>query len=135
MSANHQRERTRPRDPLDPDFLRRAEQIASQYRLILQVDDRGTYRGSALEMPRVFDHGTTPDECVRRMREALTVTVAALLEAGKTPPLPLRQARRDEQINVRVSAEEKVLLEAAARQSGFRSVSDYIRRRAIEGAA
>ena len=34
---------------------------------------------------------------------------------------------RSEQMNIRLFAEEKALLEAAARKLGYRSISDYVR--------
>lgn len=120
---------------IDPELYNRAREIAQRYRLLLEVNGRGAYVGSALELPRVIASGATPNECEHETRELLTAAVATLLQAGKTPPPPCSLQRRDEQINIRVSSEEKVRLEAVARQNGFRSVSDYIRRRALEGAA
>lgn len=128
--------RTKPAfPPLDAETIERARAIAEQYRLLLDVDEQGVHLVTAMEMPRVLASAKTLDECVRKSREMLTVAVASLLRAGKSPPLPSSVQRRDEQINIRVSSEEKVRLEAVARQNGFRSVSDYIRRRALDGAA
>jgi hypothetical protein len=43
---------------------------------------------------------------VRATREALTVTVATLLESGQTPPPPASENKRTEQVNVRLTLEE-----------------------------
>jgi hypothetical protein len=78
-------------------------------------------------MPFVMNDGKTPDECVRATREALTTAVATLLESGEVPPSPASQHKRTEQINVRVTPEEKLVLEEAARSRGFRGIGDYVR--------
>ncbi len=57
-------------------------------------------------MPLVMSDGKTPDACVRATREALTVTVATLLESGQTPPPPASENKRTEQVNVRLTLEE-----------------------------
>jgi len=64
--------------------------------------------------------------------EATTLAVATLLESGEHPPAPARDGNREHQMNIRLTAEEKLALEAAARQRGFRSVSDYVRHAALE---
>lgn len=80
-----------------------------------------------------MDDGKTPDECVKRTQEAMAVAVAVLLERGQTPPLPVSEARRSEQINVRLTQEEKLLMEHSARARGFRGISDYLRSLALGG--
>ena len=112
--------------PFDADILRRARQIADSYQIVIQSED-GDYYGRGLEMPYVMNDGKTPDECVKATREALTVAVAYLLESGKAPPPPASEQTRSEQINIRVTTEEKLLLEEAARSRGFRGISDYVR--------
>ena len=54
-----------------------------------------------------------------------------MLEEGQSPPPPASEGVRTEQVNIRFSAEEKLALETAARQHGFRSVSDYVRAAAL----
>ncbi|HEX4125730.1 MAG TPA: type II toxin-antitoxin system HicB family antitoxin [Tepidisphaeraceae bacterium] len=112
--------------PFPPAILERARRIAADYQIILQTED-GEYYGRGLELPFVMSDGKTPDECVRATREALAVAIATALEAGKSPPSPASRRQRTEQINIRVSPEEKLLLEEAARSSGFRGISDYVR--------
>jgi hypothetical protein len=46
---------------------------------------------------------------------------------------PAIEGKRDGQLNIRMSAEEKLILDAASRRRGYASVSDYIRSVAIAG--
>ena len=119
--------------PFDPEILRRAKAIVDQYQIILQFED-GEYYGRGLEMPNVMNDGKTPDECVKKTREILTTAVAYMLETNQTPPSPASEGLRTEQVNVRLTAEEKLLLEEAARTKGFRGVSDFIRSTTLEHA-
>ncbi|HEV8290562.1 MAG TPA: type II toxin-antitoxin system HicB family antitoxin [Tepidisphaeraceae bacterium] len=112
--------------PFSAEVLRRAKDIADSYQIIIQAED-GEYYGRGLEMPYVMNDGKTPDQCVKATREALTAAVAYLLESGKAPPPPASEQTRSEQINIRVTTEEKLLLEEAARSRGFRGISDYVR--------
>ena len=112
--------------PFDPEILRRARSIAEKYQIILQYED-GEYYGRALEMPHVMNDGKTPDACVAATRDILTTAVAYLLETNQTPPTPSADNLRTEQINIRLTREEKLLLEQMARRKGFRGVSDYVR--------
>ena len=113
--------------PFAPEVLRRASEIADQYTVILQPDPDLGYLGRGLEFPYAMDDGKTPDECVRKTREAFVAVVATMLEKGEIPPSPAVEQQRREQINIRLTAEEKLLLEEAARSKGFRGVSDFVR--------
>ena len=70
-----------------------------------------------------------PREPRPRAREATGVRE----EQGETPPPPAGEGARTEQVNIRFSAEERLALETAARQQGFRGVSDYVRAAALSG--
>ena len=118
--------------PFDAPILRRARQIAGSYRLILEPDEDMGYVGRSLELPTVFADGKTPAACIRATLEALTTAVATLLELGEHPPLAAKEGRRQAQINIRVSAEEKLVLEETARRNGFRGVSDFVRSAALD---
>jgi predicted RNase H-like HicB family nuclease len=118
--------------PFDRDVWRKAREIASRYSLVLEPEPEVGYVGSALELPNVFADGRTPDACVKETLNALTGVVARLLELGKTPPVPAKDAeQRDVQLNIRVSPREKMLIEKAAKAHGFRGVSDYLRTVAV----
>jgi predicted RNase H-like HicB family nuclease len=112
--------------PFDPAILRRARKIADTYQIILHYED-GEYYGRGLELPYVMNDGKTPDECVAATRDILTTAVAVMLEDGQTPPAPASEQKRTEQINVRLTTEEKLVLEEAARNKGFRGISDFVR--------
>ena len=112
--------------PFDPAILRRAKSVAAQYQIVLHFED-GEYYGRGLEMPYVMNDGKTPDECVKATRESLAVAVAVLLEEGAMPPAPASGGKRSEQINVRLTTEEKQLLENVARNRGFKGLGDFVR--------
>lgn len=120
--------------PFDAKILRRARRIAARYAIVLRPDTDLGYVGRGLEFPLAFGDGHTPDECVRQTREAFVGVVAYMIETGQTPPAPASEAQRSEQINVRVTAEEKLLLEQAAKRKGFRGVSDFVRNASLAGA-
>src|ERR1700742_4549177 len=125
MSAKLTKSRKAIDRPFEPGVLHCAGKIAKAYQIIIQFED-GEYYGRGLEMPLVMGDGKTPDECVRATREALTVAVATILEAGDTAPAPASEHKRTEQINIRVTLEEKLLLEETARNHGFRGIGDYV---------
>lgn len=120
--------------PFAPAILKRAREIAEQYTVILEPDPDLGYLGRGLEFPYAMDDGKTPDECVRNTRQALVAVVATMLEKGQVPPAPATDNLRQEQINIRLTAEEKLLLEEAARSKGFRGVSDFVRTASLASA-
>ena len=130
MPAKSQNSRKALDRPFNSEVLDRARRIAAHYQIILNFED-GEYFGRGLEMPFVMGDGKTPDACVTATREALVVAVATSLEGGKIPPTPASENKRTEQINVRVTQEEKLLLEQAARTHGFRGIGDCVRNRRL----
>jgi predicted RNase H-like HicB family nuclease len=107
-------------------LLARANAISAGYQVVMWAED-GHYYGRGVELPTSFGDGPTPDACMKDTREALSGTVAYMLERGEAPPPAASEERRTEQINLRVSAEEKLRLETLARQHGFKGVADYLR--------
>jgi hypothetical protein len=85
-------------------------------------------------LPGIHADGKTVDQCVKNTREAFAGWVAYLLEEGQRPPMPAREGTRTTQVNVRLTAEEKVLLEATAKRKGFTGLSDFVRAAAMETA-
>jgi predicted RNase H-like HicB family nuclease len=116
--------------PFDPAILKRARQIADRYQVVVRYED-GKYYGRGLELPGAMDDGKTPDECVTNTREAMVAVVGYMLEEGQTPPLPASEGARTEQVNVRLTAEERLAMEQAAQRQGFRGLSDYVRAAAL----
>jgi predicted RNase H-like HicB family nuclease len=113
--------------PFAASLLKRAGEIASRYRLVLEAEAELGYMGTSIEMPRVWGDGKTPDLCVRSIREALISAIATMLEKGESPPMPSNEDLRTEQINIRVTPQERLVLEEAARTKGFRGISDFVR--------
>jgi predicted RNase H-like HicB family nuclease len=132
MSTTAKRKRPRSRGkgdirrPFDPNVLARAKAISAGYQVVMWSED-GHYYGRGVELPMTMGDGPTPGDCMEDTREALSVTVAYMLEQGETPPPAASEEKRTEQISLRVSAEEKLRLETLARQHGFKGVADYLR--------
>lgn len=124
---------SKPKDidaPFDPEIMKAARQIAESYDIVLRFED-GEWYGHALEYPEAMGDGKTEGGCVRATRQALTVGVATMLEAGQAPPAPARDGIRSAQVNVRLTPEEKAVLESKAKARGFRGLSDFIRTTAL----
>jgi predicted RNase H-like HicB family nuclease len=117
--------------PFEPAILAEARKIAEQYQVIVAFED-GHWYGRGLELPGIHGDGKTVSQCVKDTREALAGWVAYLIEEGQTPPAPAQTGTRTKQVNVRLTAEEKVLLETAAKQKGFQGLSDFVRAAALE---
>ena len=122
-----QKERRELSRPFDKTILARARAIAEQYKLTIESDPEVGFVGSTVELPLVLGGGKTVQACARDVLDATTATIASILERGERPPAPARESKRDQQVNIRLSADEKFRLEEAARREGFRSVSDFIR--------
>lgn len=99
---------------------------------MIEPDPDVGYLGRTIEMPLVMSDGKTPDQCVAQVLDASAAAIATMLEGGQRPPSPSRNLKRDQQLNVRLTAEEKLQLEEAARQAGFRSISDFVRAAALD---
>ena len=112
--------------PFDRAVLAKARTIAGHYKIIVEFED-GEWYGHGLEMPTVFGDGRTVQAAVGDTREALVTAVAHLLERGRKPPAPAREGHRSLQVNVRLTPEEKAILESKAKANGFRGLSDFIR--------
>jgi predicted RNase H-like HicB family nuclease len=123
--------RSKPIDrPFGPEILRRAKELSDQYQVVLQLED-GEYFGHCLEMPLVMGDGKTPDECVKSVREAIKVILAHMMEKGEKLPAPASEQTRSVQVNIRLTAAEKSILEQTAHRKGFRGISDYVRHAAL----
>ena len=121
--------------PFAPAILAEAELLAPQFSLVLQPEPEGGVGATVLEMPNVYGFGDTVNDCVRETRELLVTMLAYMLETGEAIPSPGAESKRTEQVNVRLTALEKLRLEDESRRAGFRGLSDYIRNRALSAAA
>jgi len=114
----------------DAKLLAKAKKIAEKYEIIIALED-GEYYGRGLEMPFVFGEGKNADECIQNTREAFASTIAHLLERGEIVPAPAKEGKRTEQVNIRLTVEEKAILGSTARAQGFQGLADFIRSRAL----
>jgi len=112
--------------------LRKAKKIVADYRIMLERNEKLGFIGSAVELPTVFADARTPEQCYKATEEALMVAVATMIECGQRPPQPASAGLRTEQVNVRLTAEEKLLFANAAMNLGFKGVSDFIRNSALD---
>lgn len=81
----------------------------------------------SLEMPGIIGRGRTAVSAIEQLNALLAHAVAMLLADGQTPPAPASD-RKLEQINVRITAEEKLLLrELIQRAQPGLSASDFVR--------
>jgi predicted RNase H-like HicB family nuclease len=117
--------------PFDAATMAKAKKIAERYQVILTCEE-GHWYGRGLELPNIHGDGRTVGQCVENTREALAGWVAYLLEEGQRPPAAAQEGTRTMQVNVRLTAEEKALLESTAKRKGFSGLSDFVRAAAIE---
>ena len=118
--------------PFKESIVRKAKKIAADYRIILERNERLGFIGSSVEIPTVFTDAKTPEKCYKATQEALMVAVATMIECGQRPPQPASMGLRTEQVNVRLTAEEKLLFTNAAMNLGFKGISDFIRNSALD---
>ncbi len=117
--------------PFKESIVRKAGKIVADYRIILERNERLGFIGSSVELPTVFVDAKTPEKCYKAVQNALMVAVATMIECGQRPPQPASAKRRTEQVNVRLTAEEKLLFANAAMNLGFKGISDFIRNTAL----
>jgi predicted RNase H-like HicB family nuclease len=121
----------RLKQPFKESVMRKAKKIVADYRIILERNEGLGFIGSSVELPTVFADAKTPEKCYRAAEDALMVAVATMIECGQRPPQPASAGRRTEQVNVRLTAEEKLLFANAAMNLGFKGISDFIRSTAL----
>lgn len=117
----------------DSALLARARKVVEHYRLLIEPRPDGGFSGSAVELPLTLGRGETEIDCIRDTRAALVRTVVSYLQDGNDPPAPASDHRREVQMNIRLTADERLRIEERARVAGYRSVSDYMRRAALRG--
>jgi predicted RNase H-like HicB family nuclease len=134
MSAKSKRSKTGKALAIDrpfaPTILAEARRIVADYEITLWFED-GVWYGHGVEFPTAYGDGSTVEECMASTREGLVAGVAYMLEKGARPPRPARLGERSEQVNIRLTAEERAMLENRSRAGGFRGLSDYVRTTAL----
>lgn len=104
-----------------------ARRFSDAYRVIIEKNDDLGFIGSSVELPTVFADGKTQEECLKAIEQALTGAVATMIVGGRKPPQPSTAKKRSEQINIRLTSYEKLLLTNKAADLGFKGISDLIR--------
>ena len=118
--------------PFDKSTLDKAKKIAESYSIVLDPSPRLGFIGTSIELPTVFTDSKTMEQCCRDTREALTIAVATMLECGQHPPSPASEKKRDTQVNIRLTAEEKLRLHRSSSILGFDGLSDFVRYAALK---
>lgn len=116
--------------PFDKKILAEAKKAVDKYEIILTHANNEWY-GKILEIPTVLGDGKTPDKCIKNTKEAMEAVLAHLLEKGNVIPIPACEGIRTEQVNIRLTIEEKTILDAAAHSQGYKGLGDFIRSRAL----
>ncbi|MFB3894622.1 MAG: hypothetical protein ACE15C_21685 [Phycisphaerae bacterium] len=116
--------------PFDKNILAAAERIVDAYDIVIRHEE-GEWVGHALEYPEAIGVGKSVQQCVDATRQSLLAGVTTMLEDGERPPAPARAGQRTEQVNIRLTAAEKAVIENRSRAGGFRGISDYVRAAAL----
>ncbi|MDM8006245.1 MAG: hypothetical protein QUV05_08885 [Phycisphaerae bacterium] len=132
-AAKRTRRQVNPDAPFDENLLEKARQIASGYQFVIRPSGTLGYVGRTLELPLVLADGRNPEDCLKATMFAVETAVATMLESGQPPPVTA--SRRVEQINIRLTSEEKLLLEGESQRKGFRGLSDFVRAAALAEAS
>ena len=114
-------------EAFDKAILAKAGKIISGYRVIIEENAKLGFIGNSVELPMVFADGKTPEECYKAIQEALTGAVATMIVCKRKPPQSSLAEKRTEQINIRVTPYEKLLLTSKSADLGFKGLSDLIR--------
>jgi predicted RNase H-like HicB family nuclease len=131
-SSRNEAKSKRLKKPFKESIVSKAKKLVADYRIILERHDRLGFIGCSVELPTVYADAKTPEQCYKATEEALMVAVATMIESGQRPPQPASAGRRTEQVNVRLTAEEKLLFSNAAMNLGFKGISDFIRNSALD---
>lgn len=103
-----------------------AAKLADRYRITLWQDE-GEWWGRCVELPNCLGNGKTPEAAFAATKQAVIASLASDLADGIPVPLPAREGVRSEQVNIRLSADEREAIEANAIAAGFKGLADYIR--------
>lgn len=66
--------------PFDKDILKKASKIAENYIIKIEPNKDLGFVGHGMKFPTVFGDGKTKEECIKNVREAITITIAYMLE-------------------------------------------------------
>lgn len=122
---------------LPEDAMSDAEVLARWYQRVLwqipsdvRRSGRLLWRCKTVELELV-SVADTPEEALEESLLQSALVIVEMRQDGIPPPEPLAGLPRDQQVNIRLTAEERLTLESLANREGFRSVSDYVRSAAL----
>ncbi len=111
--------------PVEPAVMKRAIAIAERYQVVMRREEDGWF-GRGLELPGAMGDGATPTKCAQSIKDSMAAGIAYMIEEDLPIPPAALDAIKPVQLNFRVSADEKLRYEEAARQRG-QSLSEFIR--------
>ncbi len=121
--------------PFAPKVWKQAEALAAKYQFVVKYEPEEPYfYAFGVEARGAMGGGETIEACHEDIRRSMALWVASMLEHGESPPQPASDEKRTSQVNVRLTESEKFRIEEAARQAGFRGVSDFVRTAALDRA-
>lgn len=128
--------RKQQKSPIDRPFAgdveARAAELVRQYAIVSRYNEQdGEWHAHAMEYPEAIGVGESEVDAIDAARQSAEIGVCVMLEEGQRPPAPAREQIRTQQINVRVTPEEKAFLETRSREKGFRGLSDFVRAKAM----
>ena len=116
----------------DAALFRRARRHAAQFGRVTLFDVVSEeWVSTCIEIPNAIGAGDSAKEAEKELTENLAVHFAYLDEIGRAWPEPT-SSPRSEQLNIRLTVQEKAEFEAAAKRLGLSSVADLIRMIVLE---
>ena len=110
---------------------RDAFERASKFGIVITRSAGGKFIGTVREFPNVLVQESDAARCHEAMTTVLALAIADMLKGGRPVPSP-GDVRRNVQVNVRLTDEEKRQIEAAGHIRGFSGVSDFMRTAAVQ---
>lgn len=94
---------------------------------VVRACEDGGFEARCVEMSNAVGFGDTREEAIREYFGVAETVFAFMIEEGQAIPAPAGENQRTQQVNIRLTAMEKLRLEAVSKQQGFRSLSDFMR--------
>ncbi|MFN0010460.1 MAG: type II toxin-antitoxin system HicB family antitoxin [Phycisphaerales bacterium] len=129
MASRHAQPPSKIDAPFAGPVLKRARALAEHYSVVVSSvpGGGGGWLAKCVELPSAFATAPTSDEAVKAVRRPLTTLLATMLELGRPLPSPMTAGKRDAQVNVKLTPEERLVVEGAAKKQGFKGLSDFFR--------
>lgn len=73
-------------EDFDDSVLIKAKKYSDEYKIIIKKNDDLGFVGCSAELPLVFADGKTRQECLENIENALTISIATMMEFGQEIP-------------------------------------------------